>query len=233
MTGDARELARHLRRCQHQIDTAGGDRAARHPEVLRAALVLGEGHPAGRLDRLEPVGAIRAGPGEDHTDGLGPQVVRQGLQKAVDRQVQPALLLTRQHEQPPMMHPERAIRRDDIDVVGLDRLAVRGLSHRHPGRPDQQIGQHTRMCRIQMLDEDEGHSGARRQVVQQTTEGIESAGRGPDPDDREDTVLGLGVPVGGVLAFAALFGMRGGLRALGGRLRRRAVTRCLRVRAHR
>jgi hypothetical protein len=246
MARDARELARHLGRRHHQIDTAGGDRASRHPEVLGAALVLGEGHSTGRLDRLQPMGSIRAGPGQDHADGLGPQVVREGLQKAVDRQVQSAILPALQEEQPPMMQPERAIRRDDVDVVGLDRLAVRGLSHRHPGRPDQQIGQHARMCRIQMLDEHEGHTGARRQMVQQTPEDIESAGRGPDPDDRENVVLRLGISVGGAPALvsrglgmrrgldgAALGGAGGRLRALGGRLRRGSVRRCLRIRAHR
>ena len=47
--GDPRQLARDARRRKHEVHGARGDRAARHPGVLRGLLVLREGDAAARL----------------------------------------------------------------------------------------------------------------------------------------------------------------------------------------
>jgi hypothetical protein len=41
------------------------------------------------------------------------------------------------------------------------------------------------MCRIEVLDQNEGHAGAGRERGEQPAEGVEATGRGAEPDDRE------------------------------------------------
>jgi hypothetical protein len=49
----------------------------------------------------------------------------------------------------------------------------------------QQIDHHARMCRIEVLDQYECHAGAGREGSEQPPGGIEAAGRGAEPGDRE------------------------------------------------
>lgn len=71
--------------------------------MLRTVRVLGEGHTARRFDRLQSPGSIRAGPGENHADGLRTQVVRQSLQEGIDwtrRQQRESQRMQRPHRNP-------------------------------------------------------------------------------------------------------------------------------------
>jgi hypothetical protein len=49
----------------------------------------------------------------------------------------------------------------------------------------QQIDHHARMRRIEMLDQNEGHAGSRRERGEQPAGSIEATSRGAQPDDRE------------------------------------------------
>jgi hypothetical protein len=70
-------------------------------------------------------------------------------------------------------------------VVALESHTVGGVLDRHRRVPGQQLDHHALMRRIEMLDQDEGHAAVGRQRVEEILEGLETAGRGADPDHRE------------------------------------------------
>lgn len=81
-----------------------------------------------------------------------------------------------------------ASRRDDIEVVALDRHPVDCLSHDHRCMAGQQIDHHAFVGRIKVLDKDEGHAAIGRQRGQKFPACVESARGGADPDDGEASV---------------------------------------------
>ena len=70
-------------------------------------------------------------------------------------------------------------------MFARDRHPVSGLLYLQRRMAGQQVDHHARMRRIEMLDQDEGHAGAGREHGEQPAAGIESAGRGAEPDDGE------------------------------------------------
>ena len=80
------------------------------------------------------------------------------------------------------MNPQRSVRRDDVYVIGFDRHVVRRLFDRHGSRTLQQLGQEALMLWIQVLDQYERQTGIVRQALEQTPEGIQTAGGRPDTD---------------------------------------------------
>ena len=60
------------------------DDAAGHAVELGAVRVLGDDQPAHLLHRLDAVGAVGPGAGEDHGDGVLPLLLRQGGEEGVD-----------------------------------------------------------------------------------------------------------------------------------------------------
>ena len=80
---------------------------------------------------------------------------------------------------------EIGTRRNEIDMLALERHPVRRLLYFHRRMAGQQIDHHARMRRIEMLDQNEGHAGAGRERVEQPADSIKAAGRGAEPDDRE------------------------------------------------
>ena len=67
------------------------------------------------------------------------------------------------------------IRRDDVDVVRLDRRLRRDLLHGHPGVPRQQFRQEARAVGGEVLDEHEGHAAVRRHLREERLEGLQAA----------------------------------------------------------
>ena len=70
-----------------------------------------------------------------------------------------------------------------LEVVTLDRHPIRRLHHRERRVGGQQFDHQAFMRRIEVLDEDEGHSAARRQGVEEAGAGLQATGRGADADD--------------------------------------------------
>ena len=62
----------HLRRRQHIVDKAGGNRTARHAVKLGAHIVLHHDHAAGFFDGACPERAVAARAGKDDADGMPP-----------------------------------------------------------------------------------------------------------------------------------------------------------------
>ena len=65
---DPGQFAGDLLRGQDKIDTAAAGGALRHAGELGGRLLLREGNAARGLDLLQPLGAVRTGARQDHTD---------------------------------------------------------------------------------------------------------------------------------------------------------------------
>jgi hypothetical protein len=70
-------------------------------------------------------------------------------------------------------------------VIGANRQIVGRLENRHPRDLGEQLGQMVFARGVQMLDQDEGHAGLRRQPGEQLRKGFKPAGRRSDPDNRK------------------------------------------------
>ena len=83
MATDAPQLAGDVCGREDEVHHAGGHRAARHPGILRRALVLGERDAALGLDGLQTQDAIGGGSRKDHADGLVLLILRERAQEDV------------------------------------------------------------------------------------------------------------------------------------------------------
>ena len=81
------ELTRDLGDWQDVVDDARFDGAARHSIELRRLGILREGDPVFPLDGPQPLGAVRARPGEHDTNRLLPQLLRERREEVVHGQV--------------------------------------------------------------------------------------------------------------------------------------------------
>ena len=80
---------------------------------------------------------------------------------------------------------EISTRRNEIEVVPLERHSVCCLLYRHRRMAGQQIDHHARMGRIEMLDQNKRHAAAGREAGEQPPGSIKPSSRGAEPDDRE------------------------------------------------
>ena len=94
--------------------------------------------------------------------------------------------------------------RRDIDMVGLQHLAVNDFKHIHIRVPVQERGHHASMLGIQMLDNDKSHVGAHRQAGQHVFIRLQTTRRSADTNDDQVTISGNGFCCGG--GFAGLLG---------------------------
>ena len=74
--------------------------------------------------------------------------------------------------------------RNQIGPVRLDRNAFGSLRDRHGRVARQKPSHQADVDRIEMLNDDKGHAGVRRQCGQQSLEGVEAAGRRADTRNR-------------------------------------------------
>lgn len=68
-------------------------------------------------------------------------------------------------------------------MVPFDRHAVHHLQDGHAGCSRQQLRESAFVLRSQMLDDDDGHPGARRKRLQECRQGFQTAGRSAYADD--------------------------------------------------
>ena len=87
------------------------------------------------------------------------------------------------------------VRRDHIDAVRPDLGAILDLDDFHAGGALEQFGHDALVRRVQVLDDDKGHAAARRHVLQELLQGLQSPGGSADADDGE-IEMGLFPPFG-------------------------------------
>ena len=174
-----------LRDREHEVHGAGQDRAARHAVILGLVRILRDDEPALLLDRLQSQAAVAAGPREDHADRALAEFFGQRAQKEVERPARAVALARLRKAQDAIADREIGARRNEIDMLGLERHPVRCLLDRQRRMPGQQIDHHAGMRRIEMLDQNKGHARAAGEHAEQPADGIKAASRSAEPDDRE------------------------------------------------
>ena len=181
MPRDARDFPRDVLRRQHEIHAPRGHRALRHRVMLRG-FILRKGDAALSLDDLQPERAIARAARKHHPDGLMPAVLRERAEELVNPAM-PRIPLLREEPQFSARDDHVAPRRDDIDMIRLDRRFIAHLAHRHLRRPREDFHQTARMIRGEMLNDDETHSGIARQCAEQFPQSLQPARGSPHPDD--------------------------------------------------
>ncbi|MEC5164017.1 hypothetical protein RCH08_005207 [Janthinobacterium sp. CG_S6] len=179
------DLFRHFLRHVDQVDDLGADGAGRHILELGRIGELRQRQPVAFLDRLQAAGAVAAHAGKDHADRQFAALGRQGGEKQVDRQAVAALLGRLGQQQAAVGDAQVGVWRDDVDAVRPHLHPVGDLRHRQAGGALQQLRQHRLVGRVEVLDDDVGDAAVLRHVGEEGDDGVESAGRGADGDDRE------------------------------------------------
>ena len=173
MIGDAPDFARNLARWQNHIYKTGANRAPWHGVELRAR-VLRESDTACCLDRTQTSSPVAAGAGKEDADGASTALFRERFKKMVDREIQ--LLGSADQSQRPIFNNYALARRLNVNRVFLRDSFPGDFRDGHIGHVAQQTGEPTGMVRIEMLNDDKGHSIFWRQMPQQFHRGFESAG---------------------------------------------------------
>ena len=127
-----------------------------------------------------------AGARKDDADRAFLLVIGQGKQKRLDGDLAAELTGRAVQFNDARAQRQVAIGRDDVDVVGLQRLLIPGLFYRHVRVPGQQRGHETFVPGIEVGDEHEGHAAVGRHGVQKRLVGVQAAGRGDQTDYRQD-----------------------------------------------
>ena len=182
---ELRQLGADRRRRQHQIDHPGVDRGARHAVVLRRLRRLREREAAGALHVGQPDGAVAGGARQDHGDAPLLHRLGKGHEEGVDRRMAGPIRRPRREMQLGAAHRHLHVRRDHVDVPGLDPHAFLGLHHGQRGLDGEQRHQRALVVGREVLDEDDGDVLRLAAGAQDLGERLEAAGRGADADDRE------------------------------------------------
>ncbi len=184
------ELGGHLLDRQDVVDQPGRDGAARHAVVARGAGGLRDRETAALLDRHQAQRPVRARPREHDADPPLAPVLRQRAEEAIDRRARD-LRAGIAGDQDPFLEHERSVRGHHVHVVGLDRHARPHLLHGHGRLPGEELRQDALVVRVEVRDEDEGHAAVGRHALEEALEGLETPGRGAQPDHGAERRLAL------------------------------------------
>ena len=147
-------------------------------------LILGEGDAALRLNFGHAEGAVGAGAGKDHADGAIALSFGEGTHEMVDGHVQAPGLLAGTQLQGVIGDGHGGIGRNDVDVIGLNGHAVGHFFDGHGGFLGDQLSEQAVMLGVEMLNEDVGQAGVRRQIGDEFAEGFDAARGGADGNDQ-------------------------------------------------
>ena len=141
-----------IRRC-HNVRQPRVHRAARHRVKFGRGRFLDQHHARLLFDGAQAERAVGTHPRKNHPDAVFLLVLRQGTEKEINRQAQPAWRRRLEQVQHPVQDGHVLVRRDRIDAVRSHRRAILDLDDLHAGRALEQFGQHALLGRIQMLDD--------------------------------------------------------------------------------
>ena len=167
MATDAPQLAGDVLGREDEVHHAGGRRAARHPGILRRALVLGERDAALGLDGLQTQDAIGGGSRKDHADGLVLLILRERAQEDVHGHVLPAGVGAWHQVQDAAADGQVPVRRDDVHLIGFDPDPFSHLRNRHGRGSGKDLGQQALVLRVEMLYQDERHARVGGDIAEQ------------------------------------------------------------------
>ena len=110
-----------LARGQDKVRRAGSNRAARHRGIFGLVGILHQNNAAGFLDGARAKRAVRTGTAENDGEPVA-QLLSQRTEQKIDRQSPAARLVEMQRLDLVIDYLQSAVRRNDIDLVGLQSL---------------------------------------------------------------------------------------------------------------
>jgi hypothetical protein len=131
----------------------------------------------------DPARAVAAAARENDGDRPLAAVLRERSEEDVDGERELLLAIALAEQQPPARDDHLLLRRDEIDVVGLDDHPVFDEMDRQRGVPREELVHQALEVGGQVLDEHEGHAARAREVVEEALERVEPASRCSDTDD--------------------------------------------------
>jgi hypothetical protein len=125
----------------------------------------------------------------------------QRTEQKIDRRSPAARLVEMQRLDLVINYLQSAVRRNDIDVVGLQSLTLTDLHNGHPGARRDNARHFALMRRIKMHDDDKGCAGAHRQRAEEVLQRLNTAGRCADENNHR-----FGVAVAACCNVVAMVG---------------------------
>ena len=193
--GEVQDLLRDLLRGEDEVGEPRVDDAAGHPVKFGAVRVLGDDQASVLLHRLDTVGAVGAGAGEDHGDGALPPLLRQGGKEGVDGVVQRPRRVGQQ--QPVPLERQVLLGRDQVDGVRLHAHAVLRLTDGHLRVLAQDVRHEALVVRGEVLDHHKAQPAVGGHIVKELLQRLQPAGGRADADDQRR----LGIVLLGPMPF--------------------------------
>ena len=162
---------------QGAIRLSGLNRAFRHAIECCLRRVLDDDEPAPLLHRFETLGSIRSRARKHNANGALAAILRERPKEKIESQPCAVTLRWLEKMQLAVGDAERDARRNEINMVRLDRDAFGRRRHGHLCVARQKFSHQAGMERIEMLNEDKGHARVGRQRREQGLESIETASR--------------------------------------------------------
>ena len=177
------EAVGHLGHRHHEVDQSRRDRGSRHAVVFRILRRLRHHHAAVLVDPLHAERAIAAETREDDRERAIGVRLGERPQEQVDHHLRSAGPGRFADRQMPVVHVEILVRRDHVDVVGLERHAFVDLGDPQRRHALQDLRDVALVLRREMQDDHEGHAARRVEPFEESLEGHDTAGGGADTDD--------------------------------------------------
>src|SRR6202048_2727686 len=184
------EGRRDLGDWKHEISGAGHDSAARHTVVGGILRILHNNEPALVLYCHQPEAAVGAGARQNRADGSFAAIFSKRTEEEIEGHARTVPLARFRELKRACADRKIDPRRDEIDLIALDRHVLRRLQHLHRSVAGQKTDHHALVRRIEMLNQDEGHAGVGRKGVEELVESLQSPCRSAETDHPE--VVGPG-----------------------------------------
>ena len=179
------QALRHFRRGQHDIDLACRDGTIGHAVELCIVRTLRQGHASHFLDVRQAHRAVAADAGQDDADGALALRFGERAEEQVDRDLRAGVRRGLADLQVVVDHLQVGRRRDDVDVVLLDRGRGGDLLHRHRGDVLEDAGKMAGLLRCEVQDNDKGHAIVGRHLFKEAEQGFGASRRSAEADDRK------------------------------------------------
>ena len=168
---------------QDEVGEPRGDRAARHRSVFGLVRVLHEDDAACFLDGLEAARAIRAGAREDDGEAIA-VLLGERTKEKVDRRSLPSRIVELVGRDLVIGDSQVPIRRNDVDVIGLQRSRFMNLRNGHTGPRRKNSRQLAVALGRQMHNYHKGNARTVRQSFEERLQRLDAARGGANSDDR-------------------------------------------------
>ena len=160
-------------------------RALRHSKFWRMVeFRLRQCQAAMLLDCLHAHGAIAPESGENDADSVLAFAFRQRLEKCIDRHPSFGGRGGPGEGKLCPFEPQDGIGQDDEDPIGAGWHLILGAHHLHGRAAPYEFHKRARISGIEMLDEDEGHTGVGGHAGKEGSECLQAAGRRTDAKDQ-------------------------------------------------